>query len=280
MPSANNLAGLRAAFAFVEDARVDTFEAPGVEEGSPVDEFAERGEGKIVEDADAGELGGGDVFFAPGDGSAAGAGSGDGDDWLARSGVSFSDGFVFGTMLGDEVGFVFVAEQAGGDGDGAAGVEDVDDGFAVVRGDFYGGVGAAGGCAADEQRKLEALALHLAGDVDHFVERRSDEAAEADDVGALGFGAFENFLAGDHDAEVDHVVVVAGENDADDIFADVVDVAFNSGEDDFALGFDGVARGDEFGLFCLHERSEVRDCFFHYAGGLHDLGEKHFAGAE
>ena len=87
-------------------------------------------------------------------------------------------------MLVDEVGLAFVAEQAGGDGHGAAGVEDVDDGLAVVRRDLDGGVGAAGGGAADEQRQLEALALHLAGDVDHFVERRSDEAAEADDVGA------------------------------------------------------------------------------------------------
>ena len=65
----------------------------------------------------------------------------------------------------------------------------------------------------------------------------------------LGFGALENFFAGDHDAEVDDVVVVAGEDDADDVFADVVDVAFDGGEDDFALRFDDVAGGGQLPLF-------------------------------
>jgi hypothetical protein len=37
-------------------------------------------------------------------------------------------------------------------------------------GDLDGGVGTAGGCAADEERDFEVLALHLAGDVHHFVE--------------------------------------------------------------------------------------------------------------
>ena len=102
----------------------------------------------------------------------------------ARRGLA--ECLVVGAMLRDEVGLAVVAEEAGGDGHGAAGVEHVDDGLAVVRRDFDGGVRAAGGGAADEQRQLEALALHLPGDVDHLVERRRDEAAEADDVGLLG----------------------------------------------------------------------------------------------
>ena len=55
-------------------------------------------------------------------------------------------------MLGDEFFFAVFAEQAGGDGHGAAGVEDVDDRLAVVRRDLDGRVRAAGGGAADEQR--------------------------------------------------------------------------------------------------------------------------------
>ena len=35
-----------------------------------------------------------------------------------------------------------------------------------------------------------------------------------------------------HDAEVDHLVVVALEDDADDVLADVVDVALDGGEQD------------------------------------------------
>jgi hypothetical protein len=36
--------------------------------------------------------------------------------------------------------------------------------------------------------------------------------------------------AGDHDAEVDHVVAVAAEHDPDDVLADVVHVALHGGE--------------------------------------------------
>ena len=85
-------------------------------------------------------------------------------------------------MLCEEGFAAIVREQRGHDGDGAAGIEDVNDGLRVVGGDFDGGVGAAGGGAADEQGDLEALTLHLSGYVDHLVERGRDEAAEADDV--------------------------------------------------------------------------------------------------
>ena len=131
--------------------------------------------------------------------------------------------------------FAIFTQQAGGDRHGAAGIEHVDHGLAVVRRNLDGRVGAAGGGSADEQRQLESLALHLAGHMNHLVERGRDEAAEADEVGVLGLGALQDFLAGNHDAEVDDFVVVAGEHDADDVFADVVDVAFDGGEDDFAV---------------------------------------------
>ena len=49
------------------------------------------------------------------------------------------------------------------------------------------------------------------------------------------------FSAGDHHAHVDDLVVVAREHDADDVLADVVDVAFDGGEDDLSLRFDDLA---------------------------------------
>ncbi len=134
------LARLLALLFVLEDARVDAFESPGVEERRPVDEFAQRGERKVVEHADAGECGCGQVFGAPLDRSAPGAGGLEGDDGLARRGVGLAERLVFGAMLGDELGFAIVAEEAGRDGHGAAGVEHVDHGLAVVRRDLDGGV--------------------------------------------------------------------------------------------------------------------------------------------
>lgn len=44
---------------------------------------------------------------------------------------------------------------------------------------------------------------------------------EADDVHAMFRRRLQNVVAGDHDAEVDNVVAVAAEDDADDVLADV-----------------------------------------------------------
>ena len=57
-------------------------------------------------------------------------------------------------------------------------------------------------------------------------------------------------------------------------------VAFDGGENDFALGFHDFAARDHRRLFGFHERREIRDGFFHHARRLHDLRQKHFARAE
>ena len=148
---------------------------------------------------------------------------------------------VVGTKLRDECILAIVTEEAGGHGHGAACVEHVNYGLGVVRRDLDGGVRMAGGCAADEQRQRKALALHFAGHMHHLVERGRDQAAEADEVGFFGLGTLENFLAGDHHAHVDDLVVIAGQHHADDVFADVVDIAFDGGEHDFSLRLDHLA---------------------------------------
>ena len=73
------------------------------------------------------------------------------------------------------------------------------------------------------------------------------------------------------DAEVEDGVAVVGEDDVDEVFADVVDVALDGGEDDLALGL---------ALDLLHELFEVGDGGLHGLGGLEDEGELHLAGAE
>ena len=53
----------------------------------------------------------------------------------------------------------------------------------------------------------------------------------------------ENFFARHHHAEIDDLVVVTAEHDADDVLADVVHVAFDRGHAAFALRLHGLARG-------------------------------------
>ena len=70
--------------------------------------------------------------------------------------------------------------------------------------------------------------------MDHLVERRRDESAEADDLRVSLASRFENLLARDHHAEVDDLEVVTAQHDAHDILADVVDVPFDGRKHDRA----------------------------------------------
>ena len=81
---------------------------------------------------------------------------------------------------------------------------------------------------------------------------------------------------GDHDAQVDDLEVVALEDDADDVLADVVDVPLDRGGDDPALG-PGLARAR---LLRLQEGDQVGDRLLHDAGALDHLGEEHPARPE
>ncbi len=107
----------------------------------------------------------------------------------------------------------------------------------------------------------------------HLVERRRDQAREADDVAVLLDGDIEDAIGRHHDAEVDHLVAVAAEHDADDVLADVVDVALDSAEDD-------PRRRRPLGFIRLHVRLEIRDRTLHRAGALHDLRKEHLSRAE
>ena len=104
----------------------------------------------------------------------------------------------------------------------------------VMLGDFDGRVRGGSGGATDEQRNLESAAFHFFGDMHHLVERWSDQPREADDIRADLDGLVQNFVAVDHHAEVSDLKAVAGKHDADDIFADVVHIAFHGGNEESA----------------------------------------------
>jgi hypothetical protein len=96
-------------------------------------------------------------------------------------------------------------------------------------------------------------------------------ATEADDVGVILVRGFEDAGPWHHDAEVDDLVSVALEDDADDVLADVVDVALDRGHDNLALG---AGAGE---LFRLDIGDEVGDGFFHDSRRFDDLRQEHLA---
>ncbi len=95
-------------------------------------------------------------------------------------------------------------------------------------------------------------------------------------------GRLQNLLTGHHHAQIDDLVVVAAQHDADDVLADVVDVTLDGGHDDGAArGRFGGFAADACGLLLLlHKRHKVSHGLLHHAGALHDLRQEHLAVAE
>ena len=148
---------------------------------------------------------------------------------------------------------------------------------AVGGRDLDGGVHAAGGGAADQQRQVEALALHLGGEPAHLVEARRDQPRDPDQVRLLLARSVEDLRRRHHDAEVDDLEVVAAQDDAHDVLADVVDIALDRGGDDLARGL-GHPPARPFLL--LDEGHEMGDRLLHHAGALDHLRQEHLAGTE
>src|SRR5262249_59562695 len=123
-----------------------------------------------------------------------------------------------------------------GRADRAACIMDIDRLTTLVVGvDFYGRMDTAGGGAADHQRQFETLPLHLGGHVAHFIEGRGYQPRQADDIGPFLPRSFENLGRWHHHAEIDDLVIIALENHADDVLADVVHVALDGGHHDLAI---------------------------------------------
>jgi hypothetical protein len=85
------------------------------------------------------------------------------------------------------------------------------------------------GGTSDQQRNLHSSALHLSRNVGHFIEARGDQSGQTDHFNAMLDSFLENLLARAHHPQIDHLVVVAAEHHAYDVFPDIVDVPFHGG---------------------------------------------------
>src|SRR5205807_2275765 len=84
----------------------------------------------------------------------------------------------------------------------------------------------------------------------------------------------QNFRGRDHHAKIDNFVIITLQDDAHDVLADIVHVAFYCRHHDAALRFCASR------FLRLHERHQVGDGFFHHPRALHHLRQKHLSGAE
>ena len=141
---------------------------------------------------------------------------------------------LLGAVLGDEVGLAIGIEQLLDRRDGQRSIDHMHDRLVVLRGDLHRRV--LGAVVAPpissgtvNPRRCISLATCTISSSDGVISPR-----QADDVGLRLDRGLQNLLARDHHAEVDDLEVVAPQHDADDVLADVVDVAFDGGDDDGA----------------------------------------------
>ena len=165
-------------------------------------------------------------------------------------------------------------EQLGRDERVLRRVHDVDHGMIVMRGDLERRVQLRGRSTADHDGRAESRLLHLFRHMHHLLKRRRDEAREAEQVRLLLAHGLDDLLCRNHDAEVDHLVIVTCQHDGDDVFANVVHVTLHRGKDHLAcLG--GALRGR---LFSLNGRLQNGHRLLHRARRLDHLRQEHLTG--
>ncbi len=116
----------------------------------------------------------------------------------------------------------------------------IDHGALVLRVDLDRRVSGRGRGAADQQRLRIAQPLHFLGHMHHLVERGRDQPRQADEIRAFTGRCFQDLLAGRHDPQVHHLEVITLQDHADDVLADVVNIAFDRGDHHLAVGAAGA----------------------------------------
>ena len=267
-----------------QDVGEGTRQIPSLKKRRPVDVRGQLGQVEVFKHPASNEFGNGWGVVRPVDGGFVGAGLGQRPQrHLFFLGVLLAHPLVVSLKLGQILAGL-IAQEVLRHAHAARGVGHIHHGSFVMRRNFDRRVHPAGGGPANQQRDFahakKLVFLHFGRHVLHFFEARGDEARQANQVGALHLGARQNFMAGHHDAHVDHLKVVALQHHGDNVFANVVHIALDGGNHNFALGLDVLTRRGLLALFFFYIGHEVGHGLLHDARTLDHLGQKHFACAK
>ena len=149
---------------------------------------------------------------------------------------------------------------------GPRGIWHIDNRVCIIRCDFDGCVGAAGGGTADHQRYVKTLARHFAGNVCHLFQGWRDQPGEANHLCIMFTCGFEDLFARHHHAEIDDFVAITAQHDGNNVLADIVDITLNRGDNQLAFGGSTGAC-----FFFFDERYQMGHRLLHNTGRLHHL---------
>ncbi len=111
--------------------------------------------------------------------------------------------------------------------------------------------------AADQNRASNAGGFQVLRRRHHHLCRFDQQSGKAESVRLMRFVGFDQLFGRNLDAEIDYTIAVVGQNNIDQVLADIVNVALDCREHDRALA-------EAIGL--LHVRFEMGN------GGLHRFG--------
>src|SRR5215211_1463626 len=104
------------------------------------------------------------------------------------------------------------------------------DSMFILGGDLNCRMHSRGGRATDQERLRHVTTLHFMRYVYHFIKRRSDQAAQTNDISIFLFSRIENLVSGYHYTKVNNVISVATQYHTDYIFSNIMYIAFNGSQ--------------------------------------------------
>ena len=267
-----------------QNRREGPSQVPGLKEGPPVNEFGKLGQVKVFKHPAPNKFRHRRCVSRPVNRRGVGACLG---QWPHRCLLFIRVLATHLDVVGIQLVNVFagvIGQQALRHAHAARCVGHIDHRAFVMRRNLHCGMHAAGGGAANQQRDFAdtevVILLHLGGHVLHFFQAGRDESGEAHNVSAFNLGTRQYLVARHHHAHVHDLEVIALQNHGHDVFANIVYVALDGGDDDLALGFNVTACGFQQQFFSLDIGQQMRHCLLHHAGTLDHLRQKHLALAE
>ena len=126
--------------------------------------------------------------------------------------------------------------------------------------------------AAADHRELQFLPFQFLDHILHLEGRFHQQAAQPDCIRAVLLRGTDDHVARLLDSQVHDLVSVVRQNDVDEIFSNVVDIALYRRENDCAF----LLRAG----FLLHLRLKICDRRLHHSRGIEHRGQLHLARSE
>ena len=145
-------------------------------------------------------------------------------------------------------------------------IQYMNDRIVIMRSDLNGRMQLRSRGAAHHYGNAQAGFLHLVRHMHHLFERRRDQTGKTDQVGLFFDCLFYNHVCRNHHSQIDHLIIIASQDDRNNILSNVMHVTFHCRKQNLSC-LSRIGRD----LFCLDRRLQDGDCLFHRTGSLDNL---------